>query len=122
MANLQVKDIDDKLYAALKYYAKKEHRSVSQEVIKIIELYLQNNKGFKNTTQEFLNLAGSWDDERTVDEIINDISKSRTKNKRFDDFDLLIGSTALTMNYTLVTNNVTRFKRIPGLKIENWVK
>lgn len=84
MANLQVKDIDDKLYTALKYYAKKEHRSVSQEVVKIIELYLQNNKNFKNTTQEFLKLAGSWDDERTADEIINDLDKSRTKNKRFN--------------------------------------
>ncbi|MDA3884852.1 MAG: antitoxin [Candidatus Delongbacteria bacterium] len=84
MANLQVKDINDKLYDALKYYAKKEHRSVSQEVVKIIELYLQNNKGFENTTKEFLKLAGSWDDERTADEIINDLTKSRT-NKRFND-------------------------------------
>jgi tRNA(fMet)-specific endonuclease VapC len=44
------------------------------------------------------------------------------KGERIDDFDLLIGSTALTMNYTLVTNNVAHFKRIPGLKIENWAR
>jgi tRNA(fMet)-specific endonuclease VapC len=37
-----------------------------------------------------------------------------------DDFDLLIGSTALTMNYTVVTNNVNHFSRIPGLQVENW--
>ncbi len=37
-----------------------------------------------------------------------------------DDFDLLIASTALTMNSTLVTNNEKHFNRIKGLKIENW--
>jgi len=37
-----------------------------------------------------------------------------------DDMDLLIASTALTMNYTLVTNNEKHFSKIKGLKIENW--
>jgi len=39
-----------------------------------------------------------------------------------DDFDLLIASTALTLNSTLVTNNEKHFSRIKGLKIENWSK
>ena len=39
-----------------------------------------------------------------------------------DDFDLLIASTALTMNLILVTNNEKHFNRIKGLKIENWSK
>jgi predicted nucleic acid-binding protein len=30
---------------------------------------------------------------------------NRRPSKRFDDFDLLIGATALSMNYTVVTNN-----------------
>ena len=37
-----------------------------------------------------------------------------------DDFDLIIASTALTHNLTLVTNNVKHFERIKGLKLENW--
>jgi tRNA(fMet)-specific endonuclease VapC len=37
-----------------------------------------------------------------------------------DDMDLLIGSTALVHNLTLVTNNISHFKRIEGLEIENW--
>jgi tRNA(fMet)-specific endonuclease VapC len=37
-----------------------------------------------------------------------------------DDMDLLIAATAITMNYTLVTNNERHFSRIPGLQIENW--
>jgi len=38
------------------------------------------------------------------------------------DFDILIGATALTMNYTLVTNDLNHFQRIPGLKVENWME
>lgn len=39
-----------------------------------------------------------------------------------DDFDLLIGATALTMGYSVVTNNEKHFKKIPGLTINNWTK
>ena len=39
-----------------------------------------------------------------------------------DDFDLLIGSTAITCGYTLVTNNERHFKKIPDLKMVNWAK
>ena len=35
-------------------------------------------------------------------------------------FDILIGGTALTNNFTLVTHNTREFKRIPKLKIEDW--
>ena len=34
--------------------------------------------------------------------------------------DLWIGAHALTMNLTLVTNNEQEFRRIAGLKVENW--
>lgn len=37
-----------------------------------------------------------------------------------DDFDLLIGCTALSLNYTVVTNNQKHFRKIPGLKLINW--
>ncbi|PJZ84394.1 type II toxin-antitoxin system VapC family toxin [Leptospira harrisiae] len=44
------------------------------------------------------------------------------KGNIVDDFDLLIGSTALFLNYTLVTNNERHFSMIPDLRIENWSK
>lgn len=34
--------------------------------------------------------------------------------------DLLIASTALYMNYSLVTNNQSHFRRIDDLVLENW--
>lgn len=48
-------------------------------------------------------------------------SKLDTKGTGVDDFDLLIGSTALTHNLVVVTNNERHFEKIPGLEIENWM-
>ena len=36
--------------------------------------------------------------------------------------DLMIGSAALARNYTIVTANVRHFRRIPDLRIENWLE
>jgi predicted nucleic acid-binding protein len=36
--------------------------------------------------------------------------------------DLMIGSHALSMNCTLVANNIAEFKRFPGLTFVNWVE
>lgn len=41
--------------------------------------------------------------------------------KIIDDADLFIASCALDENITLVTNNEKHFKRVKGLKIENWL-
>ena len=84
MANLQVKDIDDTLYEALRALAKRENRSISQEVITILKKYLSNPSIIdRNITDEFLKLSGSWDDNRTSAEIIDDIYKSRNNSNRF---------------------------------------
>lgn len=37
-----------------------------------------------------------------------------------DDFDLLIGATAVTNELILVTNNVKHFERLSDIQIENW--
>ena len=44
-----------------------------------------------------------------------------TKGERIDDFDLLIGATAIANGLTMVTDNVKHLGRIPGIKLENWV-
>lgn len=35
--------------------------------------------------------------------------------------DLMIASHCLSLNYTLITNNMKEFSRIPNLNLENWV-
>jgi hypothetical protein len=83
MAVLQVRDIDDSLYEALKKLAKKERRSLSQEVIMMIESYISNPKTTAaESTEEFLNL--SWVSNESADEIISDIRKQRRNSKRFE--------------------------------------
>ena len=37
------------------------------------------------------------------------------------DFDLLIAATALAESKILVTNNVRHYRRIPDLRLENWI-
>jgi len=39
-----------------------------------------------------------------------------------DDFDLLIGTTAVSYDMTMVTNNLSHFERIEGIIIEDWTK
>lgn len=84
MAILQVRDIDDRLYLLLKEVAKKKNRSLSQEVISILEKYLSNPIIFnKNPTHSFLALSDSWNDNRTAAEIIDDIRSNRKNSLRF---------------------------------------
>ena len=47
-------------------------------------------------------------------------SRLKTKGKIVDDFDLLIGATAIHNNLTLVTRNVKDFNRLDGIIIEDW--
>ena len=37
-----------------------------------------------------------------------------------DDFDLLIGVTSVTHKLIMITNNTSHFKRIDGVKLEDW--
>ncbi|WP_061223756.1 FitA-like ribbon-helix-helix domain-containing protein [Leptospira weilii] len=83
MANLQVRDIDDRLYESLKRRAEMEHRSVSQEVVMIIENHLRrDNFETEPQTIEFLKLSNSWVDKRDPKEIVKDLRSSRSKNNR----------------------------------------
>lgn len=44
------------------------------------------------------------------------------QGRRLDDFDLLIGTTALENDMVVVTANVKHLGRIPGIMVENWEK
>lgn len=61
--------------------------------------------------------------DKAIIETFSDLkAKLQKSGNIIDDLDLLIGSTALTHNLTLVTNNEKHFKKIPGLEIDNWSK
>lgn len=49
-------------------------------------------------------------------------AKLETDGNLIGSMDLLIASIALANNLVLLTNNEKEFKRVPKLKIENWIK
>jgi hypothetical protein len=53
-----------------------DNRSISQEVVMIVKEYLSGSTGnHKRKSESFLELAGTWQDERSAEEIILDIGK-----------------------------------------------
>ena len=84
MANLQVRDIDDRLYQSLRERASQDKRSISQEVVLILEKYLSDPNRFDaNPTDEFLSLSGAWEDDRDADTIVQELRGSRSSARRF---------------------------------------
>ena len=82
MANLQVKSLDDDLYRALRARAKLENRTVSQEVVKLIQNHLAHPaQSSEETTKAFLELAGAWQDDRSARELSADLRRARHRRK-----------------------------------------
>ena len=87
MANLQVKGIDDDFYEALKLLAKEKGRSLSQQVLIMLKEYLAKEKKLskaKTPGALLLELAGSWEDERSAEAIIEDLKTSRKPSRKFE--------------------------------------
>jgi plasmid stability protein len=83
MATLQVKGMDDRLYQALGARAAMENRSISQEVVSIIQKYLSAPlDDSRANARALMELAGSWQDERSAEEIARDVRNSRRLGRR----------------------------------------
>lgn len=46
----------------------------------------------------------------------------RRSGQMIEEFDMLIGSSAVHHGYVMVTENTDHFERIPNIEIENWVE
>jgi hypothetical protein len=85
MANLQIKGMDDNLYTQIKELAAMENRSVSQQIVFLAKEYLARKKSLqpaRSPAGTLLELSGSWDDNRTPDEIVKEIKGARRSTKR----------------------------------------
>jgi hypothetical protein len=85
MANLQIKGVQDELYAEIKRLAAAENRSVSQQVLFLLKEYLARKKYLdtqKSPAQVLLELSGSWEDERKAQQIIDEIKRARKDSKK----------------------------------------
>ncbi len=85
MANLQIKGIDEEIYAELKKLAAAENRSVSQQTLFLIKDYLakkQRLHALKTPVEALLDLAGSWEGEESAEQIIAKIKKARKSSTK----------------------------------------
>lgn len=80
MANLQIKGMSDDFYPQIKALANSENRSVSQQILFMKKEYLlkkQQVQSAKSPAQVLLELAGSWEDEKTAEAIIGALNQGR---------------------------------------------
>lgn len=86
MATLQVRSIDEQLYKALGRRAAMENRSISQEVVSMLKVYLSTpTANYQGLAARFLEMCGSWNDARDADDIIGEIRRARRTSERFQD-------------------------------------
>ncbi len=80
----------------------------------------QQNKNLKKVKKLFEYLEILLYDHKASCIFAEQKAKLRREGALLMDFDLMIGSIALSNNLILVTNNQKHFQRIEGLQLENW--
>ena len=112
--------------AVVRNLATHQRDPLKVSVITIMELYYGAYKSEKAAA----NLAKVRRIENAFDILSVDFSIAETfgmlksalesQGTPLDDFDLVIAASALAHNLTLVTNNEKHFRRVEGLKLDNW--
>ena len=81
-----------------------------------------------NRISENTEMVDGFANELTIVPIFNSLNvyakekaRLRKSGKMLDDFDLLIGATAIANNLILVTENEKHLERMSKVKIENWI-
>ena len=104
-----------------------------KRIEKLRELFKRWGKMDKNTVDSQMSGALGVDSEDLSRALYRDLEELVTRGDievlyfhrdgtPIDDFDLLIGATAVTHHLTLVTNNFDHLKRIKGIVLEDWTK
>jgi len=76
----------------------------------------------KKALEIFLNGVNIIPIYNALDIYASEKARLRKKGNTVDEFDLLIGATAIANHMVLVTNNVKHFKKIKNIVIEDWTK
>ena len=112
------------------YHLNKKILEVGEENCFVSEITVAELKyGIKNskTPLQVRNLVDVFISRFSVIPIFNSIdiyAKEKAKLRQtgliIDDFDILIGATAIANNMIMVTNNVGHFNRLGNIEIEDW--
>ena len=94
MANITIRNIPDDVYEKIKKISSLEKRSLNNELLVIIEKgtdsEIKNIQKSKRNIPKSIqlklwkNLSGVWEDNRTTDEIIEDIYDNRTGGREIN--------------------------------------
>lgn len=76
----------------------------------------------KNALDDFLSGVKILPIYHAIDLYASEKARLRKIGTPIDDFDLLIGVTAVAHDLIMITNNAKEFSRITGIKIEDWTK
>jgi tRNA(fMet)-specific endonuclease VapC len=79
-----------------------------------------NKKKNGNALSDFLEGVNIVPIYSALDLYASEKARLRIEGNIVDDFDILIGTTAIISNMILVTNNVKHFKRLKNIRIQDW--
>ena len=104
---------------------KKENRFISEITLAELKFGIKNSQSQKKnreTLDNFLTGIQILPIINSLDIYAEEKARLRKQGKPIDDFDLLIGASAIANDMILVTNNESHFQRITSVIIENWTK
>lgn len=91
------------------------------ELLTGIQYARLKNNGFQDDRiRTFLSTINVIPVSYAIDKFAEEKAHLVRKGRRIEDFDLLIGCTAVACSMVMVTNNVSHFERISSIVIENW--
>ncbi len=104
---------------------KNENRFISEITLAELKFGVQNSSSPKknqSVLDDFLTGIQIIPIYNSLDLYAEEKARLRKKGEPIDDFDLLIGVSAIANGMILVTNNESHFRRIKNIEIENWTK
>lgn len=107
------------------HLVKKENRYISEITLAELKFGVKNSefpKKNQKVLDNFLTGVQILPIFHSLDFYAEEKARLRKSGNPVDDFDLLIGASAVTNHMILVTNNEIHFKRIQNIQIENWTK
>lgn len=103
----------------------KENIYISEITIAELKFGVENSQNIhknRRALEKFLTGVGVIPIFQVLDIYAREKARLRRKGTPIDDFDLLIGSTAVSYDMVMVSNNSKHFERIDGIQLEDWTK
>ena len=84
--------------------------------------YHSKNERHISETKQFISEFAVIPITNIIDDFAQQKDSLADSGQIIDDFDIMIGMTAVKNNFVMVTDNVKHLSRISGIQIENWIE